>query len=61
MAATPRRGPSRTTPRFAGVKIYPDDPKSVWSTAFANKNTSFEANGAMGLDARVSITSTLAV
>ena len=24
-------------PRFAGVKIYPDDPKSVWSTAFANK------------------------
>ena len=40
-------------PRFAGVKIYPDDPKSVWSTAFANKNTSFEANGVMGLDARV--------
>ena len=40
-------------PRFAGVKIYPDNPKSVWSTAFANKNTSFEANGAMGLDARV--------
>ena len=40
-------------PRFTGVKIYPDDPKSVWSTAFANKNTSFEANGVMGLDARV--------
>ena len=40
-------------PRFEGVKIYPDDPKSVWSTAFANKNTSFEANGVMGLDARV--------
>ena len=40
-------------PRIAGVKIYPDDPKSVWSTAFANKNTSFEADGAMGLDARV--------
>ena len=40
-------------PRFAGVKIYPDDPKSVWSTAFANKNTSFEADGTMGLDARV--------
>jgi len=40
-------------PRFAGVKIYPDDPNSVWSTAFANKNTSFEANGIMGLDARV--------
>ena len=40
-------------PRFAGVKIYPDDPDSVWSTAFANKNTSFQADGAMGLDARV--------
>jgi hypothetical protein len=40
-------------PRFAGVKIYPDNPKSVWSTAFANKNTSFEADGVMGLDARV--------
>ncbi|WP_223428640.1 DUF1254 domain-containing protein [Tateyamaria pelophila] len=39
-------------PRIAGVSIYPDDPKSVWSTAFANKNTSFEADGAMGLDAR---------
>ncbi len=35
------------------MKIYPDDPKSVWSTAFANTNTSFEANGAMGLYARV--------
>ena len=35
------------------MKIYPDDPKSVWSTAFANKNTSFESNGTMGLDARV--------
>jgi hypothetical protein len=40
-------------PRIAGVRIYPDDPKSVWSTAFANRNTSFEAEGAMGLDARV--------
>ncbi len=40
-------------PRFDGVKIYPDDPNSVWSTAFANKNTSFEADGTMGLDARV--------
>ena len=40
-------------PRIAGVSIYPDDPKSVWSTAFANKNTSFEADGIMGLDARV--------
>ncbi len=40
-------------PRFDGVRIYPDNPKSVWSTAFANKNTSFEADGTMGLDARV--------
>ncbi len=40
-------------PRIAGVSIYPDDPNSVWSTAFANKNTSFEADGTMGLDARV--------
>jgi hypothetical protein len=40
-------------PRFDGVKIYPDDPSSVWSTAFANRNTSFEADGTMGLDARV--------
>ena len=40
-------------PRIAGVRIYPDDPKSVWSTAFANKNTSFAAEGAMNLDARV--------
>lgn len=40
-------------PRIEGVKTYPDDPSSVWSTAFANKNTSFEADGTMGLDARV--------
>lgn len=40
-------------PRIEGVRIYPDDPNSVWSTAFANKNTSFEADGTMGLDARV--------
>ena len=40
-------------PRFGGVKIYPDDPESVWSTAFANRNTSFEAEGTMGLDARL--------
>jgi hypothetical protein len=39
-------------PRIDGVRIYPDDPKSVWSTPFANKNTSFEADGTMGLDAR---------
>ena len=55
-AATLGNATARTItyhPRFAGVKIYPDDPNSVWSTAFANKNTSFEADGAMGLDARV--------
>lgn len=39
-------------PRIAGVRIYPDNPKSVWSTAFANRNTSFQADGAMNLDAR---------
>jgi hypothetical protein len=39
-------------PRIDGVRIYPDNPKSVWSTPFANKNTSFEADGIMGLDAR---------
>ena len=39
-------------PRIEGVSIYPDDPKSIWSTAFANKNTSFESDGTMGLDAR---------
>lgn len=40
-------------PRITGVNIYPDDPRSIWSTAFANKNTSFEADGTMNLDARV--------
>ncbi len=40
-------------PRIDGVRIYPDNPDSVWSTAFANNNTSFEADGTMGLDARV--------
>ncbi|WP_201063105.1 DUF1254 domain-containing protein [Thiorhodovibrio winogradskyi] len=40
-------------PRFDGVRIYPDDPNSVWSTAFANRNTSFEADGTMDLGARV--------
>lgn len=39
-------------PRIEGVRIYPDTPSSVWSTAFADKNTSFEADGTMGLDAR---------
>ncbi len=39
-------------PRIAGVYIYPDT-KSNWVTAYANRNTSFEADGTMGLDARV--------
>ena len=39
-------------PRIAGVNIYPDDPKPIWSTAFSNNNTSFEADGTMNLDAR---------
>jgi hypothetical protein len=39
-------------PRIDGVFIYPDT-KSSWTMAYANKNTSFEADGAMGLDARV--------
>jgi hypothetical protein len=39
-------------PRIDGVFIYPDT-NSAWTTAYANKNTTFEANGAMGLDARV--------
>ena len=39
-------------PRIGGVFIYPDT-KSAWSTAYANHNTSFEAKGAMGMDARV--------
>lgn len=39
-------------PRIDGAYIYPDT-KSAWSTAFANHNTSFEANGIMDLDARV--------
>jgi len=37
-------------PRMDGVVIYPD---SSWTVAFADKNTTFEADGAMGLDARV--------
>ncbi len=39
-------------PRIDGVFIYPDT-NSAWSTAYANHNTSFEADGTMGLDARV--------
>ena len=39
-------------PRLAGVYIYPDT-KSNWVQAYANRNTSFEADGTMDLDARV--------
>lgn len=39
-------------PRIDGVFIYPDT-GSAWTTAYANKNTTFETDGAMGLDARV--------
>ncbi|WP_435693051.1 DUF1254 domain-containing protein [Rubritalea sp.] len=38
-------------PRIDGVFIYPDTDSS-WTTAYANKNTSFEADGTMNLDAR---------
>lgn len=40
-------------PRISGVAIYPDNPNSSWTMGFANKNTTFESDGAMGLDARV--------
>jgi hypothetical protein len=39
-------------PRIDGVAIYPGT-NSGWSTAFANKNTSFEADGTMNFDASV--------
>jgi hypothetical protein len=39
-------------PRMEGALIYPDT-HSAWTLAYANKNTSFEANGTMDLDARV--------
>ncbi len=39
-------------PRITGVYIYPGT-KSNWVTAYAHKNTSFEADGTMNLDARV--------
>lgn len=39
-------------PRIGGVHIYPDTDSS-WSMAFANRNTAFESNGTMDLDARV--------
>ncbi|WMS44560.1 DUF1254 domain-containing protein [Acuticoccus sp. MNP-M23] len=37
-------------PRIGGVSIYPD---SSWTVAYADKNTTFQSDGAMGLDARV--------
>jgi hypothetical protein len=39
-------------PRIDGVLIYPDT-NSAWTMGYADKNTSFEANGVMNLDARV--------
>jgi len=39
-------------PRISGVYFYPET-KSNWVTAYANRNTSFEADGIMNLDARV--------
>lgn len=39
-------------PRISGVDIYPDT-HSAWTMGYANKNTSFMADGAMNLDARV--------
>lgn len=39
-------------PRIDGVSIYPDSDSS-WTVAFADKNTTFEFDGAMNLDARV--------
>ena len=38
-------------PRIAGIQIYPDSDSS-WIRGFADKNTSFEADGAMMLSAR---------
>jgi hypothetical protein len=39
-------------PRISGAKIYPGS-RSNWMMGFAHKNTTFEADGAMNLDARV--------
>ena len=39
-------------PRIKGAYVYPDTDSS-WVMAYANKNTSFETNGAMDLDARI--------
>src|SRR5690606_23021701 len=40
-----------TYPRIGGVQIYPDTDSS-WIMGYADKNTSFEADGAMNLSAR---------
>ena len=40
-------------PRISGIYIYPES-NSAWAMAYANKNPSFEADGTMNLDARVS-------
>ena len=47
----PPPAPSVTPARSTGFRSIPTRDSS-WSTAFANKNTSFEADGAMNLDAR---------
>jgi hypothetical protein len=39
-------------PRIGGVYIYPDT-HSAWTVAYANKNTAFESDGTMQLDAAV--------
>ncbi|MBK1874506.1 DUF1254 domain-containing protein [Marinobacter sp. 1-3A] len=39
-------------PRIDGVEIYPDT-HSAWTMGYANKNTSFTADGAMNADARL--------
>jgi hypothetical protein len=39
-------------PRMQGAFIYPDT-HSAWTMAYVNKNTSFESDGIMDLDARV--------
>jgi hypothetical protein len=55
-AATLGNATARTItyyPRIDGVLIYPDTPSSTWSWAYAHKNTTFEADGAMQLTAGV--------
>lgn len=40
-----------TYPRISGIPIYPGD-DSAWNMGFADKNTSFESDGAINLSAR---------